>query len=359
MIYLFAIFFLIISFEIFFNFFYKKIYGVNYKYIKRVPIEKFIIKGHPYLPFILKKNFKTSRSEKMENLYHKNFYTSELKTNNLGFLNGKYGNRKVIIPKPKNLFRINCLGASTTGNYINFDKKNYSYPLELEKILKRKYKKKLEVNNFGQGGYNSTDILVRLNIQIVDTKPDVLILYHAFNDIRSYLTKNFESDYSHSRKNFGDVFWRYWLGSKIPNIPLNFLNYLINKILPSNHRYGLLETVSKGEFHVKNDYKKGLKVYERNIQSIIDICKCNNIKIVLCTFCFYLHERIKKSASHKIYKKIVIEENKIIKKLAKKNKVQLVDCYNLMPKNINNFVDSIHFSPNGMKKMAKIISKTI
>ena len=82
-------------------------------------------------------------------------------------------------------------------------------PLELEKILKRKYKKKLEVNNFGQGGYNSTDILVRLNIQIVDTKPDVLILYHAFNDIRSYLTKNFETDFSHSRKilemYFGDI----------------------------------------------------------------------------------------------------------------------------------------------------------
>ena len=59
------------------------------------------------------------------------------------------------------------------------------------------------MNNFGQGGYNSTDILVRLNIQIVDTKPDVLILYHAFNDIRSYLTKNFESDFPFKKK-----FWR-------------------------------------------------------------------------------------------------------------------------------------------------------
>ena len=140
---------------------------------------------------------------------------------------------------------------------------------------------------------------------------------------------------------------------------LNFVNYLTNKILPSNHRHSLLDVVSKGEFNLKNDYRKGLKTFERNMQSIIDISVSNNIKLVMCTFCFYLHDKIKNNSIHKIFKKIVIEENKIIKKLAVKNNLKLIDCYNLIPKNNKYFVDSMHFSPYGMKKMAEIVSKSI
>ena len=81
----------------------------------------------------------------------------------------------MIIPKPKNIFRINCLGASTTQNYLQDDSSVYSYPLELEKILKAKNKVNLEVNNCGSGGYTSSDILVRFLLQNIDTNPDVIV----------------------------------------------------------------------------------------------------------------------------------------------------------------------------------------
>jgi lysophospholipase L1-like esterase len=352
------IFTIIIIIETIFNVIYRKKNGITYKFIKKIPLKKFLIEPHPYLSFSMKKDFNISNSEKLNYNNHKNFYTSDLKTNNLGFLNGIRGNRKIQIPKPSNLFRINCLGASTTGNYITYQNKNYSYPLELEKILKKKSKKRLEVNNCGQGGYNSADILIRLILQIIDTKPNMIILYHAYNDIRSYLTPNFTSDYSHSRKNFGEAYWRFWLGSKIPNIPINFINYLINKILPSNHRHSLLETVSKGKINLNNNFKPGLETFERNLQNIIDICYAKKIKLILCTFCFYIDSK-KISKQQKIFKKIIKEENYIIKKLAIKNKLKLVDCYNLIPKNKKYFVDTIHFSPDGMTKMAQSISKYI
>ena len=82
----------------------------------------------------------------------------------------------MLTPKPKGLVRINCIGASTTGNYIVENDKKYSYPLELEKILKSKLSKRIEVNNCGQGGYNSADILARTIFQILDTKPDIMII---------------------------------------------------------------------------------------------------------------------------------------------------------------------------------------
>jgi len=231
--------------------------------------------------------------------------------------------------------------------------------LELEKILKSKTSKNLEVNNCGTGGYNSADLLVRLILQIIDTKPNYIVIYHAYNDIKSYLTNNFKSDYSHSRKNLGEMYWKFSIGSKIPDLPLNIFNYFKNKWLPSNHRYSLIDVISKGKFDRKFNFHKGLKTYERNIQSMIDICIKNKIKVVLCTYCFYLHKEIKNNSLHNLYKKIVIEENKVMKKLAKKNKVKLVDCFAKIPREDSNFVDSIHFTPKGMHLLAKNISKAI
>ena len=169
---------------------------------------------HPYLPFIYKKNFVGGRAEQTNYPLHPELKSLPLTTNNLGYFNGEDGSRDILIPKPKDLIRINCLGASTTGNYLHFENKVYSYPLELEKILRKKTSKKLEVNNCAQGGYNSADSLVRFLLKDIDTNPDILIIYHAINDIRSYLTPGFTSDYSHSRKNLGEVYWKFFIGSK-------------------------------------------------------------------------------------------------------------------------------------------------
>ena len=73
--YLIIFIFIVILCEIAFSLIYKKIYGTKYKFIKKIPIKKFVIETHPYLPFVLKKNFKLSKSEKIEYPFHKDFYT--------------------------------------------------------------------------------------------------------------------------------------------------------------------------------------------------------------------------------------------------------------------------------------------
>ena len=103
----------------------------------------------------------------------------------------------------------------------------------------------------------------------------------------------------------------------------------------------------------------GLDAYKRNIQNIITICKHNKIQIILSTFCFYLHDEVKNSEVHNLYKKIVTKENEIIKNLAEINSIDIVDAYNLIPQNNENFVDTIHFTPVGMKLLASEISKKI
>lgn len=353
--------FLLLIFEFFFLFIYRLKFGFHYNFIKKIPFDKMLREPHPYLSYVYKKNFKRTEQENFTYPLHPDLQTPKnLSTNNLGFLNGESGDRNIDRVKPDGLIRINCIGASTTGNYFTKDNTVYSYPLELERALKKKYNKNIEVNNFGHGGYNSADILISFILQSIDTKPDYLIIYHGYNDIRSYLTPNFNSDYSHSRKNLGEIYWKYYLASKIPNIKLNFINYIINKHFFSfNETYSILDAIAKSRISLEQDFRPGLATYERNLQHIINICKNNNIKVILSTFCLYLYPQIKNEKLHIVYDNIVNKENEIIKRLAKKNNLILVDAANLIPRTDENFVDSMHFSPKGMKIFANIISKEI
>lgn len=359
LIFLFIFLFIIILAEILFRFFYKLIKKNSYNFIEKVPFSKIYIESHPYLSYVCKKNFRQQGDNKIIKYPLKKVSINNLTSNNLGFFNGPDGSRNVEVPKPQNLIRINCLGASTTGNYISQNKTNYSYPLILENILKKKYRNKIEVNNCGQGGYNSADLLIRYMLQIVDTEPDYLIIYHAYNDIRSYLTPGFMSDYSHSRRNIGERIWRFSLNEIIPDIPLKLFNYLKAKYIVGDVRNSLLDLVSKGEINTKLDFSLGLKVYERNIQNIIFLAKKNNTKVILCTFAVFLYNELKKDPLHILYKKIVEKENQIMKDLSKKNKIQLVDCDLLIPRKKEYFLDTIHFSIEGMKILAKLIESSI
>ena len=167
------------------------------------------------------------------------------------------------------------------------------------------------------------------------------------------------SDYSHSRKNLGESYWKFYISSKIFIVPLKFINYILNFWFPYNIRNSLLDVIAKGKIDIKSDFSQGLETYQRNIQQIIDLCNAKKIKVILSTFCYYLHDSIKEDPLRILFEKIVKEENKIIKKIAKKNKLKSVDSATLIPKNNLYFLDSMHFTPEGMNLLAKNISNKI
>ena len=317
-------------------------------------------KPHPYLPFVYKSQFATQDNKTAKYPLHKGVFTfSELTTNNLGFCNGTNGDRDVLTKKPSHLYRINCLGASTTGNYISKDGKNFSYPLELEALLTDRHGTDVEVNNFGIGGYNSADLLIRFLLEVADTSPDMIIIYHGHNDIKSYLTPDFKSDYSHSRINLGENYWKFEIGQKLPLLNFHFFNFLLERWFPVGMRNSLLDFVSKGTIDLDIDPKHGLATYKRNLKYLIEICKLRNIEVVLSTYAYFLYDDIKESKLHKKYGEIIAEENKIIKDLAYQYKIPVVDNANLIPQEEEYFLDSIHFTPEGMKLLAKNFADTL
>lgn len=351
---------LLLGAELFFRLGYRFYAGLPYQLFPRLPFENIYVEPHPYIPFVNKRNFMTEKGGPATYPLHKGqFFFGQYITNNLGFANGPKGNRDIAIPKPDGLFRINCIGASTTGNYIEFNGQAFSYPMELESILNAAMAVPVEVNNCGQGGYNSADIMVRFALQVIDTQPDVVVIYHAYNDIRGYLTAGFESDYSHVRRNLGESYWKFALAAKIPYIPVKFLNFLVNQWLPGNIRNSLLDQVTKGSFDPGLDPASGLSTYQRNLQHIIDLCRSNGIQVVLSTYCHFLHDAIKDEPLHQLYGRIVKEENAIMRHLAEKNELKLVDNAVLVPHDESYFVDSVHFTPKGMRLIASNIAEVI
>lgn len=341
---------------------YFLIYNKPYSFVPKIKFNKIYIEPHPYIPYVYKRNFEAQKETKaaypLNNF--EDYYFPKLISNNYRHNDGELGNRDIITPKPINQYRILCLGASTTGNYIKHKNKIYSYPLELEKILNKSHpNREIFVHNCGQGGWNSAEIMINFLLNLYDTSPDLVVIYHGYNDIKHSLTSNFKSDYSHSRRNLAEAYHLYKIASYIPDIPLLIYNAFFSKVFPYiNPRYGITQAVSKGTSNIKNEFK-GMDTYERNIEHIIKICKKSNIQIVLSTFAHYMYDNIKEDDLHIKYHKGVSEENKRITKLAGKYNLPLIDIDKKISYKDENFVDSIHFSPVGMKFLAGEIGLVI
>jgi lysophospholipase L1-like esterase len=351
----------LLFFDVIFRLLVRARCGSPYTMHKKVPFNRIYMEPHPYFPYAYKKNFIAQKEQPTNYPLNKDkgYLLKELQTNNLRHINGITGGRNVVIPKPKGLFRINCLGASTTGNYIFEGEKGFSYPLELERILQKRFQqKKIEVNNCGMGGFTTAEVLIKFILDTINSKPDMIVLYHAYNDLGPSLTPDFESDYFHAKKNLGETYHLFKWASRFPDIPLALPNYIFNLYFPQNIRHSLLAAVSKGTIDLKSEFH-GLDTYRRNIENLIHICNGNGIKVILSTFCHFLYPDIKNDNLHLKYRKGLLEENKVMRELSAKYDFPLVDNFNLVPIEEKYFVDSIHFSPEGMQEIATNISKPI
>lgn len=98
-----------------------------------------------------------------------------------GFRTNGHGLRgKALGQKTGNARRILCLGDSTTFGWSLPE--NYTYPVQLEKILGKKHLS-VEVVNGGFPGYRLWQMLGWLKRDGIGLKPDLIIFYGGWNDI--------------------------------------------------------------------------------------------------------------------------------------------------------------------------------
>jgi hypothetical protein len=142
--------------------------------------------GHPYLAYALKPDFEVRHDQPFKQTYH----------NAAG-----YRGPLRATPKPEGVYRILCLGGSSThGTTTNTDAD--TWPAQLERQLIEATGKKIEVINFGVFGYSTFESLVNLSFRGVELEPDLVLVYHSINDMRCALYNmggEVKSDNSHWR----------------------------------------------------------------------------------------------------------------------------------------------------------------
>jgi len=307
---------------------------------------------HPYLPFTYRPGTLIPMPSPREyDFMGYGCSFPKLKTNTRGHLNGAIGNREVQIPKPRECFRISCLGDSVMANYVQQNGVNYNFSVEIERQLHQKtMNREIEVNNCAIGGYTTLDILVKFLIKDIHEEPDLIIISHGYSNLRSYLTGTYQSDNSHFRKGFWEGETRYQVARYIPFKYLNIYRFVCSPFFPEGIK-DFLKYISIGVFDVDKKWQ-GIEYFEKNMKNLCSIAEKNNIKILICTCPHYLHQGIQSSKAHAKFHEGMQLQNQVLREIAKKTKSILVDNESLVEGCAENFIDSIHLSPVGMQKSA-------
>jgi len=336
--------------------------GRFYVRVPKLSFADIYMEPHPHITVVYKARFPTHPSMPVHYALSRGrrFRSIRMVTNNYRHLDGPGGDRDITVPKPPATVRVLCLGESTTGNYLEMDGVVSSYPLELEALLRARFPgRHVVVHNCGHGGWTSADILIDFLLNLYDTDPDVVIIYHAYNDLAASLTPGFRSDYSHARRNFGEVYHLYRKARYIPDVPLGFFNFVVNSLFPYlNPRFGVIEATSRGAPDLKGEFR-GLETYRRNIEHIVKVCQAGRIDVVLSTYAHLLYDEVRHSPVHLKYREGVLQENEQILDVGRTLGVPVVDNFTLTPSEEKYFVDSIHLSPDGMRLLAQNFAEEV
>ena len=190
--------------------------------------------------------------------------------NNFGFVG-----RDFKYKKPNGVVRIAALGASTTAR---------GYPALLEEFLNAKVQsptKSFEVMNFGLGHYTSANTLTNFVLNVVDFAPDVIIIHHGWNDIHARAKETvFRGDYGHHLKIFQPprlVIDRYLIRTSIL--------YRAGKFFIGPPPWAFVEFASQVP-RVPPERplnQRELGTFQRNIETITNLARLGQIKVVLTT----------------------------------------------------------------------------
>lgn len=288
-----------------------------------------------------------------------NYKKGLLSHNYLGF-RGDYFSVK----KPKGVYRIVLIGESSTYDSAINDN-NKTFAVRLCNILKNKYEyKNIEVINAGVSAYSSWESLINLEFRVLDIDPDLIIVYHAVNDVHARLVipSYYRGDNSGKAQTWSCTPIKFWQ-------KICLLRIIARKL--GMDRQIHLDEMTRAPTAIymynasRNDSDKIIEVlkrnppiyFERNLRNMIAIAKEHNIEIILATWAHspYFNDY----ASTKHYEYGLRENNDVVKKVAISHKVLLFDFENVMPKDKEYWKDGRHSNEIGAQKKAELFAEFI
>jgi lysophospholipase L1-like esterase len=120
-----------------------------------------------------------------------------------------FSDREWALERREGVFRVACLGGSTTQDGQRVDRNN-TYASYLSRMIARRMGGEVEVLNFGVNGWTSAESLVNYALVVARYEPDVVVVHHAVNDVWPRLHPGFRSDYTHYRVPWEDARLAWW-----------------------------------------------------------------------------------------------------------------------------------------------------
>ncbi len=279
--------------------------------------------------------------------------TSRIQINSFGFRSPE-----ITQEKPENTIRIAFLGASTTYCAEVSSNKMMWSDILTRRLNQTLTNKKIDYINGGVPGYSLDDSLKNLKYRISPFHPDVIVIYHATNDLSfntRVLAKQQGIITEKEHKNDGLSWFSQY----------SLLSYLVEK----NLKILSLQSQSKKiQGALKYNITDIVTPFEKDLKTLVDESKKVAKKVILVTFSHHiraeqsLEEKTKASNTSLYYMPyMTVDEllegfnayNETIRKVAKDKQVELIDNPNFIPGNSIYFNDSVHFTDKGSEKMAE------
>lgn len=302
--------------------------------------------AHPYTAYAMKPGYTRANIERI---------------NSLGFRG-----EEISLIKPDEIYRIVAIGGSTTfAVYLPW---NQSYPYLLQQELRNRFgTDKIEVINAGLTGSTSAESFHRLPTQVLPLKPDMVVIYHAFNDLLPRIFNDYQEDYYHFRRSDPN---------NPPGMTQSYLYRLALRVLSPgmfHENYNLAAQVWKIENlpltdteRMQNFLSSTNDAFKSNIENMIILLEGKGIDVVLASFALnYNTWNWLDTLPPYAWKSGIKANNIAISELAEEYSLPMVPfaAAPFTEGSVNfgtrMFPDSIHMSPEGNQFKAEIFADTI
>lgn len=284
-------------------------------------------------------------------------------------------------------FRIVCVGGSTTYT-SSVENPSDAYPAVLEKQLHDHGYLNVRVINAGAEGWSSWESLVNVNFRVLDLDPDMVIIYHAVNDVISRVVwppEAFQADRSGSTRHFAgkhraETFWERRTLVRIAMIsqgkwssPLELRN-AFDEILPTNRFWTFYAQYKAGTYPEKFFAKTPIETilstntteyFRRNMESMVASCEQQGVTSVLATFKVNrdfgsdgsADSSVVAAVTHPAIVAAIEEHNEVTRSIGDRLDVPVFDFSEVFPSSPEFFADPVHLTIEGAREKGVLFAQ--
>ena len=261
------------------------------------------------------------------------------------------------IIKPSGTLRVVCSVGSTTFDLLA-DNDSTSWPWVMEENLAARGLE-VEVWNAGFPGWTSVENDISFLLRDQDLKPDVAVLFQGINDLQPASHRPFDRYYEkgHADKQVEALGFQ---GSA----PRLLERSLLIELLSGTTRSRVSETPLAAEID-----GAALSVFRRNVLSYVSLAHSVGARVVLATQPLRVRRDQQQSDLNYVEGWLRLEGeavesqltlmNEVLRSIATRDDVDLADVAADISFNDQDFLDPMHYSGAGSRKIAAYLARTI